>query len=80
MVPGGPADLGGLRAGTGNSGFPGLSTGGDLIISVDGIPVLEFSDMLNYLINEKGPGDTVSLIVLRNNQEVEVLITLGERP
>jgi 2-alkenal reductase len=80
VVPGGPADLGGLRAGTGNSGFPGFNTGGDLITSVDGIPVLEFSDMLNYLINEKGPGDTITLTVIRNNQEVEVLITLGERP
>ncbi len=80
VVVGGPADQAGLRAGTGNSGFPGLNTGGDLIISVDGIPVLEFSDMLNYLINEKGPGDTISLTVIRDNQEVEVLITLGERP
>ena len=62
----GPADKAGLRAGTKDIGFgPSLLGGGDLIIALDGIPVKTFDELLRYLINNKSPGDTIVLTVLR---------------
>jgi S1-C subfamily serine protease len=54
--------------------------GGDLIIAVDGHPVMVFGDLLSYLQSNKGPGDVVVFTVIRNNQQKEVSITLGKRP
>ncbi len=80
VSPGGPADQAGLRAGDRPTSFPGLPAGGDLIVAVDGQPVMTFGDMLGYLIKNKSPGDQVTLTVLRDNTEEEVTITLGRRP
>lgn len=80
VTPGSPADKAGVRAGSRPTNFAGLPAGGDLIIAVDGQPVLTFGDMLSYLIKNKMPGDQVTLTVLRDNAEKEVTITLGKRP
>ncbi len=80
VTPGGPADQAGLRSGSQTSTLPGLNRGGDLIIAIDGRPVLEFGDMLNYLINNKSPGDSVFLTVLRGGDTLEVEIVLSGRP
>ncbi|MBC7877663.1 MAG: trypsin-like peptidase domain-containing protein [Anaerolineales bacterium] len=80
IVPGGPADKAGLKAGTTTTNIQGLLGGGDLIVAIDGREVRTFDELLAYLITNKGPGDTVVLTVLRDNQPVEVSITLGSRP
>lgn len=80
VVPGGPADVAGLRAGTQPTQINNLLAGGDLIIAIDGRPTRTFDDMLAYLITNKSPGDTVVLTVLRDNEPVDVTITLGKRP
>lgn len=54
--------------------------GGDLIIAVDGRPVLEFNDLLSYLVFETTVGQTIELTILRNGQEMIIPLTLGERP
>jgi len=80
VVPGGPADQAGIKAGTTSSSIPGLPKGGDLIIAIDGNAIRTFDEMLAYLITNKGPGDLVVLTVLRGEEQVDVSITLGERP
>lgn len=80
VVPGGPADQAGLRAGTTPTNFPTLNAGGDLIIAIDGREVRTFDEMLAYLITNKGPGDIVVLTVLRGEEKVDVSITLDKRP
>lgn len=80
IVPGGPADKAGLVAGSTPTTIQGLSKGGDLIIAIDDQPILTFGDMLKYLINQKSPGDTVKLTILRDGQEKEITLTLGSRP
>jgi 2-alkenal reductase len=67
VVPGGPADEAGLQE-------------DDVILSVDGNDVLNFSDMLSYLFNYTSPGDTVDLTVFRSGQTLELQMTLGARP
>ena len=76
----GPADLAGVKAGDTPSRLQGLNAGGDLIIAFDGKPVNTFDQLLSYLITSKSPGDTAVLTVLRGDQEVDLTITLGERP
>lgn len=52
---------------------------GDIIISLDGQPMERESDLYKFLRTKK-PGDTVSLVYVRNGQEVTAEVTLGERP
>ncbi len=75
VVPGGPAAKAGLVAADSQTG-----KGGDLIIAIDGKPVITFSDLLSYLILNKNPGDTVTFTVLRSSGEVELDLVVGSRP
>lgn len=80
VTPGSPADRAGLRGGSRQTSFTGLPAGGDLIVGIDGQPVMTFDDLLSYLIKNKKPGDTVTLTIVRDGQEREVNLTLGKRP
>ena len=80
VVAGGPADQAGIRAGDSPTNIPGLNAGGDLIIALDGNPVITFDDLLSYLITNKSPGDTIILTVLRDGKSVDVPVVLGTRP
>lgn len=80
VVKGGPADQAGLQAGDQSTEVVNLFAGGDLIIAVDGREILEFSELLSYMLLNKQPGDTIDLTVLRNGEEMTFTVTLGERP
>jgi 2-alkenal reductase len=80
VASGSPADQAGVRAGSQATTIQGLETGGDLVIAIDGHTVLHFDDLLKYLFNNKSPGDTVVLTVLRGDQTVDLILTLGKRP
>ncbi len=76
-----PADQAGLRGSYKPTQTDGeqVLVGGDVIIAIDDQKVTQIEDLVNYLRNAK-PGDEVTLTVLRNGEEVEVPVTLGERP
>ncbi|WP_082389840.1 S1C family serine protease [Ornatilinea apprima] len=81
VVSGGPADQAGLRGGSLRQiTDTGLPAGGDLIIGVDGRPVRVFGELLSYVMTNKSPGETISVTILRDGQEKEVVITLDKRP
>ncbi|MCC7512096.1 MAG: PDZ domain-containing protein, partial [Anaerolineae bacterium] len=80
VAKGGPADQAGLKAGSQNTSIQGLMAGGDLIVAIDGRPIQTFDDLLRYLINNKAPGDEVTLTVLRGDQTVDIVVTLAKRP
>src|SRR5688572_21091647 len=80
VVPGGPADEAGIRAGETTTSVPGLNAGGDLITAMDGQPIASFDELLSFLVTNKSPGDTVVLTVLRDGQPVDITVTLGTRP
>jgi S1-C subfamily serine protease len=79
VTPNGPADKAGLRAGN-QTTSQGINAGGDLIIAIDGQSIKSFDDLLRYLINNKVPGDTVTLTVMRGQEQVDVPVVLGKRP
>ena len=80
VTAGGPAAKAGLVGATTPTSLQGLNSGGDLIIAVDGHPVQKFNDLMRYIIVNKGPGDTVTLTVLRGSQKQDIPLTLGVRP
>jgi 2-alkenal reductase len=80
VAPNSPADDAGLIPGTEPTDILDLLAGGDLIIAIDGVKVRDFNEMITYLLNHSSPGDTVLMTVLRDNQEINVELTLGKRP
>lgn len=80
VVPNGPADQAGVQAGDQPTEVFGLYGGGDLIVAVDGNPILEFGELLSYMMLNKEPGDQITLTVLRDSQSLDLTITLGKRP
>jgi S1-C subfamily serine protease len=80
VVAGGPADKAGIKAGTVATSYQGLNSGGDLIIAVDGQTVMTEDDLMRYLLLNKSPGDTITLTVMRGDQNLDIKLTLGVRP
>jgi S1-C subfamily serine protease len=81
VVEGGPADEAGLQAGDNAIRFQAqeLEAGGDVIVAVDGDPIEAESD-LPRLISLAEPGDVVTLDVIRDGDEEQIDVELGERP
>jgi len=79
VTPGGPADQAGLVGGSKPTEIQGFYSGGDIIIAVDGMPVKIYGDLISYIFKNKSPGDVITLTILRNDQQMEVDLTLGSR-
>jgi 2-alkenal reductase len=81
VVSGGPAEKAGLEGGDREVKFQAgkYSTGGDVILEVDGQKVIRPDDLAR-LVASKKPGEKVTLTVLRNGEKMEVEVTLGKRP
>ena len=82
VEPDSPADKAGLRGGSQLVQVPGLSmlVGGDIVIAINLVPVKGFDDVVNYLASHTSVGDVVTLTILRGAQEIDVGVTLEERP
>jgi S1-C subfamily serine protease len=82
VEPGGPADKAGIQPGEDKIEFQGqkdIPQGGDAIVAVDGHSIVQSSDLPN-LITLKGPGDKVTLTLLRGSKRRSVTVTLAPRP
>lgn len=79
VVAGGPADKAGIRGGTQPTAVQGLTTGGDLIIAVDGNEIKDFSELMSYLVLKTSVGDDIVLTIIRSGQTMDVTVTLGQR-
>ncbi len=72
VLEGGPASEAGLRS---------YEEGqGDLITSVDGFEIRDFEDLLTFISGKTTVGQTITLSILRNTEQVEISVELGERP
>jgi S1-C subfamily serine protease len=78
---GSAADRAGLRGGTQQVVVEGTTwaLGGDIIVKADG-KELRTDDELRDLIEEKDPGDTLRLEILRDGETRTVNVKLGRRP
>jgi 2-alkenal reductase len=67
VVEGGPADDAGVEA-------------GDVIVAINDQAISGFEELTSYLFQATTPGDTVTLHLLRNGDEVSVELTIEARP
>jgi S1-C subfamily serine protease len=76
----GPADEAGLEGADQTIQFQGreIRAGGDVIVAVDGEPIVGESD-LPRLISRLDPGDEVTLEIIRDGEHQDVEVTLGTR-
>jgi S1-C subfamily serine protease len=79
VTPGGPAEKAGL-IGAGSCDSEGLSSGGDLLVAIDGQAIIDFNDLLSYLVEHTEVGQEVTVRVLRDGKEVDLPVTIGPRP
>ena len=81
VVDGGPADDAGIRGGDDERTFQGaqISTGGDVIVAVDGDEIEHDSDLAE-LISRRRPGQTVTLEIIRDGERQEIEVELEPRP
>ena len=79
VTPGAPAATAGLR-GSGISDLGELLPGGDLIIAADGRPINNPDDLISFLVFQTEVGQTISLTIIRDGQQIDVPLTLGQRP
>ncbi|MEL7432996.1 MAG: PDZ domain-containing protein [Chloroflexota bacterium] len=78
----GPADEAGLRGGSRTVQVRGQTVciGGDIIVAINGFYINNMDDLVTYLIVNTRPGDTVTLLVIREQETFQVNVTLRERP
>lgn len=81
LYTGAPAAQAGLRGGDSMAYYLGrpILLGGDVILSLDGIPTPTFDDLQNAIV-QKNIGDHVQLKILRDNRELNVDVALAEDP
>ncbi|MFN2222288.1 MAG: trypsin-like peptidase domain-containing protein [Chloroflexota bacterium] len=75
VTEGGPAADAGLIPADLNDG-----TGGDLIVAIDGEPILDTESLIAYLVFHTEVGQTIDLSVIRGGETISVPLTLGARP
>jgi S1-C subfamily serine protease len=83
VEPGTPAARAGIEGGNQRESYNGLALtfGGDVIVSIAGIPVRSADDVSRIVTERLRPGQTVRVMLLRNGTERRsVAVTLAERP
>jgi S1-C subfamily serine protease len=82
VTEGSPADQAGLRGSDENVTLDGQVTpiGGDVITEIDGLPTRRMADLVVYMERNTNPGDSVVFEIIRDEQELSLTVTLGERP
>jgi len=66
VAPGGPAEKAGLRR-------------GDIVLQVNGKPLTDRRD-LQLTVSKMAPGTTITLAILRDGQQQQIPLTLGQQP
>ncbi len=77
----GPADMAGLKAGTQQVvvGADAVRIGGDIVIALNGVRITNIDDLSTYLEENALPGQTISATIVRDNQTMDLQLTLGAR-
>jgi S1-C subfamily serine protease len=81
VLGGGPADDAGIKGATGQATIAGQTVpiGGDIITKVDGKQISGMNDVISA-VNDRKPGDDLTLTVWSNGQQKDVTVKLGDRP
>jgi S1-C subfamily serine protease len=66
VAPGGPAEKAGLHR-------------GDIVLQINGRPLTDQRD-LQLTVSKMAPGTTINLVILRDGQQQQIPLTLGQQP
>jgi len=82
VVSGGPAERAGMLGGSRlvRFGQVQIPLDGDVIVAIDGEPVVNFQNLTVYLEGQTVVGQTVSVTVFRDGQKQTLQVILEERP
>ena len=82
VEPNSPASKADLRGGdhTATVGEQPIEAGGDIVTGIEGMTIKRFADLINYLAGQTSVGDVVTVSIVRDGQELNLDITLEERP
>jgi len=82
VIPDGPADKAGLRGGETSLTFQGaeISTGGDVVVGVDGTRIHDADELVRVVTNELRPGRRAVFTIIRGSKTLDVPILVTERP
>jgi 2-alkenal reductase len=82
VIPDGPAAEAGIRGSTRQVTIEGVpvSVGGDVIVAIDDVTIVDFDDLLTYLVQETEVGQEIALTVIRDGSTMQVPVVLGQRP
>ncbi len=78
----GPADAAGLHGSDQTVVLEGLDLpiGGDVIVGINGSPIVDMDGLISYLVSRTQPNEVAVLEVIRGNDREEISVTLGKRP
>jgi len=81
VLGGGPADDAGIKGATGEATIGGQTfpVGGDIITKVDGKEITGMDEVISA-VNDRKPGDELTLTVFSGGQQKDVSVQLGDRP
>jgi len=81
-VPGGPADKAGLKAGQNlvTIGAQQYIIVGDMIVSINGIRIVNYDSLSTYLERHATPGQTMQFGIVRSTKYVVVPVVIGALP
>ncbi len=81
-VPGGPADKAGLKGGQNlvTIGAQQYILGGDMIVSINGIRIVNYDSFSTYLERHATPGQTMQFGIVRSTKYVVVPVVIGALP
>jgi len=82
VAPGTAAARAGLQGGDREVEVMGVpvNAGGDIIVAIEGYRLRDFDDLIAYLVRETEVGQEIVLTIIRDGAELEIPVTLGERP
>ena len=86
VSPNGPADTAGIRGDSGDRASNGAlirgleNWDGDIIISINSIPMKSMDNLIGYLALNTAPGEEIEIGLFRGGIEISVSMTLGSRP
>ena len=82
VTPDSPADKAGLRGSSSTVQKLGreIEIGGDVIIAIADHQVLQFEDLLAYIVSHTEVGQSVKLTIIRDGRQGQVTVVLAERP
>jgi S1-C subfamily serine protease len=82
VAPGAPAARAGLRGGSDTFAFEGttVTSGGDVVLAIDGLPVASADDLVRIVATRLRPGALATFSILRGRERTTVPVRLAERP